>query len=272
MSLPSGRRAIDLKFDRAISHAEHLSAEISRHDSNSFWNFDEHLETSSGDLVRRIRLLEAPPLEWALDLGDAIHNARSALDLLAWRLVEVDGGHPNQKTQFPIVEDDVGFTSVLKRNLAGTSEDTRQLVRELKPWKRGNPALYELHRLDIQDKHRMLVPVLAHYAGLQVNVIGVADPADNVPDLTVPLLFQSTDGPQILQDGDEVYRRSEAVRRADETADPEIAKWIRIEDEPAISFAFGGDAGLPLRTVLPGLSQLIESVRSAVEPLTVRVA
>ncbi len=37
-------------------------------------------------------------------VGDVIHNLRSALDHLAWQLVILDGGQPNDSTQFPIYE------------------------------------------------------------------------------------------------------------------------------------------------------------------------
>jgi hypothetical protein len=38
--------------------------------------------------------------EWALILGDAIHNARSALDLLVTQLLALNGRQPNQRNGF----------------------------------------------------------------------------------------------------------------------------------------------------------------------------
>jgi hypothetical protein len=43
------------------------------------------------------------PLEVSIATGDAIHNLHSALDHLAWALVESNGGTPTDQTEFPLL-------------------------------------------------------------------------------------------------------------------------------------------------------------------------
>lgn len=42
-------------------------------------------------------------------IGDAVHNARAALDHLVWQLVLAAGNTPNRRTGFPVAEDDRNF-------------------------------------------------------------------------------------------------------------------------------------------------------------------
>jgi len=44
------------------------------------------------------------PVPLRLIVGDALHNLRSALDHLAWQLVEAGGGTPTRYTAYPIME------------------------------------------------------------------------------------------------------------------------------------------------------------------------
>lgn len=270
--MPTGRDAIDLKFDRALAHAEHLTVELDSMDVADFWSLNKAVERGSEDIVWTIGLKKQPPEMWSLYLGDAVHNARTALDILAWRLVESDGGEPGRATQFPIVEQPGGFTQVLKRSLAGTTQETRDNVRNIKPWKGGAQAIYDLHKLDIQDKHQMLVPVVASHWGLQINLTGLSDPTDHVDDIIFQVTIPNGVGPIILKDGDEVHRVTRAAHRSAEAANLSSAGWIHVEDGPAVFFAFGEDAGVTARLIAPGLRDLIETVRQEVEPLVVRVA
>lgn len=164
-SLPSGRDGIDAKFRRAQALVADLRGAIASFLAADAFRLDAEDDPRTGDLVYRVRLLATRPVEWSLLIGDAIHNARSALDHLAWRLVEVDGGSPGEATSFPIAETEEGYGDRLRKCLRGASPATRARIRGLAPWRCGDEQLWRLHKLDVIDKHRLLLPVRGHEQG-----------------------------------------------------------------------------------------------------------
>jgi hypothetical protein len=128
-------------------------------------------ESHAGNLVFRVyRSLIDPPVpdRCGAILGDIVHNLHSALDLLAWQLVLSNGEMPGQGTYFPIGASQESFDNDVNRKLKGADPKAIELVRSLKPYAGGNDLLYKLHRLDIIDKHRVLLVVGAAYRTLSV--------------------------------------------------------------------------------------------------------
>lgn len=123
-------------------------------------------EEADSTLIARLGDVPQTPATWSLVLGDALHNLRSALDLLAWQAVIAGGGTPGRSTAFPVFRDndnhrgDKGVTTALR----GAPPGVVAFVRGLQPFNRcrsapvvlGDP-LWQLHRLDIEDKHHLLV-------------------------------------------------------------------------------------------------------------------
>jgi len=72
---------------------------------------------SAGNLSFLVRIREDPPAEWSAIIGDAVHNARSALDHLAFALVEANGGSADENTTFPITDKPEGYGDRLRRSL-----------------------------------------------------------------------------------------------------------------------------------------------------------
>ncbi|MGH2717347.1 MAG: hypothetical protein ACRDJU_02055 [Actinomycetota bacterium] len=121
-----------------------------------------------------MRLYGVPAIdpEWSLIVGDCIHNIRSALDHLAWRLVELDGGTPAERTQFPIKEAPVKGrgSSILGAPIDPPIHrgDIRKLIEEVQPYNIGNrpgssgatyrdDSLWRINKLDNIDKHRLML-------------------------------------------------------------------------------------------------------------------
>lgn len=150
-----------LKVERAHQHIEELNAALA-----------EHLERGAGELhvkqhaERDYRLVfdaEPVPAAIALILGDAVHNLRTALDHVAWELVEAAGRKPGKDTYFPIRETREKLVNAVDKGemkFAGR-EVCRLIIDTIQPYKGGNSALWPLHDTDIVDKHRLLVPVVA---------------------------------------------------------------------------------------------------------------
>jgi hypothetical protein len=102
-----------------------------------------------------------PPLALAAIAGDVIHNLRSALDHLVWHLIAVSK-KPGDTVGFPIFNNSSGYKSGRYGKVKGMSKLAIKAIDRYKPYKRGNDALWRLHRLDIIDKHRHLVTAGVH--------------------------------------------------------------------------------------------------------------
>lgn len=102
------------------------------------------------------------PDNLTLILGDAIHNLRSALDHLAWQLVEAGGGQPDDRTAFPICETPQQYASALGRGeLKRMRMGAEKVLCAVQPYNTLDQNLWLLHRLDIVDKHRLLLAVVS---------------------------------------------------------------------------------------------------------------
>jgi hypothetical protein len=164
------------KIDRAYKHLDSLES-IARsdvHDEFKQIQLRAELHTQTGYYALSVATL---PQAWRLQvgviLGDIVHNLRSALDYLFWKLFWHHVKRPGlvkpgtvKKVQFPIVDDAETFAN--KRREGPFNEipfccwailDTAQ------PYKRRNPnerflGLGGLRDLSDHDKHRVLTPFL----------------------------------------------------------------------------------------------------------------
>jgi hypothetical protein len=112
-----------------------------------------------------------PPLMWGIQVGDVVHNLRSALDHLVWQLSKTPksgvGGN-----QFPILKDEPqqGFDARTKGGmLYGVPGPERTKIEGLQPYIRDpgakdNNALVLLNDLSNTDKHQ-----LVHFLAFQWN-------------------------------------------------------------------------------------------------------
>src|SRR5215213_6267152 len=90
--------------------------------------------------------------------GDAIHNLRTSLDLMASELARLNG-QPDADVYFPFAASADKFEGVIKsRNFDRAGDDAVALLRTFAPYRGGNELLRALHDLVIQDKHKTLVP------------------------------------------------------------------------------------------------------------------
>jgi hypothetical protein len=103
----------------------------------------------------------------ALITGDAIHNLRSALDI-AWVDTVNKVGKPSSESRhrkFPIAPDKPmkWLESVLSENtgIEPNSKIFDFMVNDVKCYKGGDSDILTLHELDINDKHILLIPMVA---------------------------------------------------------------------------------------------------------------
>ncbi len=109
--------------------------------------------------------LDPLPIRLNTLIGEFLHNLRSALDHLVWRLVLDNGGKPTKETTFPILR--VGNAPNKKgkqappRIAGGVSADALTLIEAAQPYQFGtnyaDSALWVLHQLWNIDKHRHVI-------------------------------------------------------------------------------------------------------------------
>ena len=97
------------------------------------------------------------PREVGAVLGDAVHNLRAALDLLASELARTNG-KSDRNVYFPFAASATEFPSALsKRNFDKAGSDAVALLHSFAPYRGGNELLRAVHDLDIEDKHTALL-------------------------------------------------------------------------------------------------------------------
>jgi hypothetical protein len=107
------------------------------------------------------RVRNTVPLSMSSILGDAVHNLRTALDLLASDLAKLNGKSP-AGVHFPFAGDVLGLDDQIRRkNFTRAGAQAVKLLRSLRPYKGGNIALRGLHDLDLQDKHQAVLPAIS---------------------------------------------------------------------------------------------------------------
>ena len=124
-----------------------------------------HVDAKSGKQFLNYRISDRKiRAHLALMIGDAIHNLKCALDI-AWGNTYTTL-YPTtfepRFLNFPFQPERKTLETVLTKK--GKIPDTCRLfsfvVDSVKSYKTGNPDLWAVHRLDIHDKHRLLIVVL----------------------------------------------------------------------------------------------------------------
>src|SRR5258708_5776051 len=147
------------KIERANQHVRDLKSAIQAFRDSDPYGFRIEDDLKSGDKVHRLHIRQETPNSFALLIGDAVHNLRSALDHLAWQLVIANSQVPKSGpggAQFPIY-DPPPIPKPSQGKKQGISADAQKLIEAAKPYKGGNVGLWTIHQLDITDKHKVLL-------------------------------------------------------------------------------------------------------------------
>ncbi|MDH4329672.1 MAG: hypothetical protein OEV77_14210 [Nitrospira sp.] len=193
------------------------------------------VEETNGDLVWKLRMNRSVPVEWSAIVGDAVHNMRSSLDLLAWQLVELGGGQPSRETCFPITASPAAnFGATLKRFMSGASPQAMRFVERMRPFAGGNRTLAQLHTLDVIDKHRLVLVVGAANKQLVIKLKMKVPWADKLVEAP-PIALNPADRQFPLQDGEEVFRVCKAARGQDPHSEQAVVFELAFGDANEVS-------------------------------------
>lgn len=152
-----GFEAARLKIARARYHVAALNSEMDKYYEQKSICYSAAYDEPY--FTYRVEVRALPSLIIPALIGDAVHNLRSSLDIMASDIVRLNGKDPS-KVYFPFANDESGLEEMIKQkkmNLA--SPEAVDLVRNFRPFKGGNVTLRGIHDLDIADKHQALIPV-----------------------------------------------------------------------------------------------------------------
>ena len=111
-----------------------------------------------GELICYLmRFNERPPEDIPALVGDALHNLRSALDILICDIARLRGKSVD-KLKFPFAANVEALEKILSKDFPRLGEDVVDGIRAQQPFIGGNLALRGLHDLDIDDKHETVLP------------------------------------------------------------------------------------------------------------------
>jgi hypothetical protein len=144
-----------VKLARAQHFINELEAELARYIASE--PFTGRIVPDGDGAALEVELAGITMLPGAI-IGDTIHNLRTSLDLMASELARINGKHDSD-VYFPFAATADKFEySIKSRKFDRTGDDAVELLRAFAPYRGGNEALRALHDLDIQDKHKALVP------------------------------------------------------------------------------------------------------------------
>jgi hypothetical protein len=122
-------------------------------------------DRKTGIWEHRIDALESVPFSLSVIAGDVVHNLRATLDYLVYELIRANGARPADNCGFPVFQAARTYRckGAFRAKVKGMGRNAIKAIRLLKPYKRGNRSLWILHRLDIIDKHRLLLAVTFYH-------------------------------------------------------------------------------------------------------------
>lgn len=155
MELPSFQGP-KLKIERAYKHIAELQSEVTQFIAKNPYRVVVEQDRKTLDDLFVIRFQDQIPTGFPAIIGDAIHDLRAALDLLACDLVRDNGGDV-EDVHFPFCRNKHDFENTIKeRHIDRASPDIVGIFRSLEPYHRGNDALWAIHELDISHKQKTL--------------------------------------------------------------------------------------------------------------------
>jgi hypothetical protein len=162
---------VSLKLQRARHHFSDLEYAVAAFHESHPYRVGVKRDTATRKPIYFVESVEPTPSYLALIASDIFHNLRSSLDHLAAQLVIAGTGNPKvgRSTQFPIFDDHAKFVKQSTGRIAGMTASAINAITSLEPWKGGKGHhLWELHELNIIDKHRLLLTVGSAYKSVDL--------------------------------------------------------------------------------------------------------
>lgn len=177
------------KVERAEKHIQELNLALNSFYATKPYGIVKKIDAETRDHIYYVTKVSPVPEPVSLIIGDVLQNLRSALDHLAYALVAkaIAPAVPNKYLTFPIMDTAKQYMAPEGRGkieLAG--DKAMKIIDALKPYRGGNDWFWQLSRLNIIDKHRLLITTTSKYRHRRVTLLDHARMA-----LQNPKAFQS---------------------------------------------------------------------------------
>ncbi|HEV2400607.1 MAG TPA: hypothetical protein VGS27_26955 [Candidatus Sulfotelmatobacter sp.] len=164
--LPEKITSAKAKVEWAYEHIKQLQLQRLGFLNTHPYKFTANYDPQTQELVYYLIEVRDAPLDMSLTSSDILHNLRSALDNLVWSFS--DPAKRGGRTCFPIYDPEKTDQASVDGKIEGLCVTGRKIIEDLKPYKGGNELLWQLHQLNLRDKHRLLVPVAASLAAFNI--------------------------------------------------------------------------------------------------------
>lgn len=163
MKFPASRK----KVERATKHIHDLNELLASFTQSNFYSVSIQEHNGINWLHVDVDKSTFPTIDAALIIGDALHNLKSALDILYFQATHETAGVTDHRTRFPIRQDRQKLVAAinggLKQKSLADNPSARAiqdvLINVVKAYQTGNRSLWALHDMNIMDKHQLLIPV-----------------------------------------------------------------------------------------------------------------
>jgi hypothetical protein len=250
------------KIDRAQKLKEDLEKVLVAFFASQPYKIETKTDVQSKRLIYFVTKADEIPEEIALITGDIIQNLRSALDHLAYKLFTVGSGNgtSGRHIYFPIAEDFTEYERTKSKKTEGLAQQAKDVIDTIKPFRGGNDDLWKIHKLNIIDKHRLLVTVGSSFGSMDIGGHIVESFKRDFPHLQVPemhLFMKPADILFPLKVGDVLF-----IDLPDAKSNPNLQfKFDIVIQEPGIV------EGEPLIEMLLVLIEAVNSLVSIFEPI-----
>lgn len=151
-----------VKVQRASQHLTELQARVAIWLATQPFTTVGKIADDRQSWSLRLQVYSPPPTqEWAVYLGDSVHNLRSALDAAVWEMCTRDGATPARPLdiQFPFVQNPDKWDDAVRRRLAGAPSAAIERIKIVQPMmrthaERSRDPLLLLQHLSNLDKHK----------------------------------------------------------------------------------------------------------------------
>ncbi len=204
--------AIRVKVDRARRRLNELSEELSAFAATGPYKVETKRDPSTRRLIYFLSHVAEPPTAIRVLAGEILQSVRSALDHLAYQLVQVGTGTPGPFTHvyFPICADAAKYASQKRSKTHGMRASALAAIDSIQPYRGGNDILWQLDKLNNIDKHRLLIAVGSAYHSVDVLPSAVAPMSLVAPEAlkafeSMELFLEPADRMCPLKPGDELF-------------------------------------------------------------------
>lgn len=151
-----------LKIERAKQHINDLQSRIRQFEAGDLYSLCVQTNPQTGNDVLEATVTQSVPDDFGLIIGDALHNLKAALDFAVNEVVFIRLGEFDDYTRFPVRDNRQKLeAAVTGGKISQASKAVASfIVDSVKSYEGGNEAMWALHRLNILDKHRLLLPVM----------------------------------------------------------------------------------------------------------------